>query len=1186
MKRFFSFLLFTIFSITCQAQIFSWVGFSPIFDLQSDTINISISGLPNVIDTSFGISHVCLDITHTYDNDLIIKLYSPNNDSVTLIQGIGGANNNFLNTCLGQDGTSFSNASAPYSGIFVPIGDLSAMNNNQNPNGVWKLVVRDNANDDTGSVHQVILEFTNNPPQFIPSGGGPTGIYVCPSCVCPGGAAGCDLLPDMTSSAKEIQFNHVETPGQIVISNATPNIGAGPLEIFGIDSCYCGNTPVPCNTICPGNDDIKHVIKQRIYQKVPGNDTLSYYDKFAGKMTYHETHGHLHVDSFVSFTLRTATSNPDATTWPIVASGTKQSFCLINIGTCAGNYGQCLDANNNVVTTVLNQGLGFHSGCGLTQGIYAGSYDVYGIGLNEPIPLNNVCNGNYYIVSITDPLNNFLESDETNNWVAVPITLTQQSPTPSITPNGPLQFCLGDSVVLNSSIAPNYLWSTGDTTQSIVVYGAGTYSVSSNCGTSTTTSPSITTSIINPSSQASVSIAISSGSNPTCSGVSVTFTASPINGGANPSYQWKVDGVNTGNNSAVFTSTFTNPTQVVTCEMTSSSTCIANPVTISNAITMNIGTCYCPPIWGTTSNSGCLDGDLIAQVVLNTLNNASGSACPSGINGYADYSTSSNPTHTTSLQAGNTYTLTVTAGQYSEGYKAWIDYDNNGVFDVSDEIGFTNIVAGSGTVGVNGQSASIIFTIPCSVTSGAHRLRIRCSYNNTGANIVPCAFMNNYGEAEDYTINIIPSLNCVAPNSLAANTITTNSAELSWLPGCTENNWHVHVTPNGFGPPNVGNGSNPNVTSPLTINGLKSNFDYEFWVAADCTNSNNGISSWAGPFPFSTLVNCNILPGISIANPIQIGELPCFQLPYSQTLINDSIHCFSNSYTGNSNQTSADVWHSFTLTYADTIQLSHCASTFDTYLHLLNSNGTPLVSNDDNGPLCSGTRASIETALAPGTYYIVSEGYGNASGSITLQVNKKTNCAILDVNCLLEGYYTNNGLLQKVLYNQGMDPNPNSNFVDTVSVSLHEAFFPYAAVHTCKSLLKTDGSIQCQFPLSTIGVNYYIVVDHRNTIETWSSQPITMANTNMYDFRLNANTAYGNNQVQVNSSPDFFAFYTGDNNQDGNIDIFDFLDLDIDNQNFVSAYASTDFNGDGFVDVFDFLLWDPNNQSFISTIAP
>lgn len=55
----------------------------------------------------------------------------------------------------------------------------------------------------------------------------------------------------------------------------------------------------------------------------------------------------------------------------------------------------------------------------------------------------------------------------------------------AINANGPTQFCEGDSIILTSSPADYYNWSTGETSQSIKVFNNGTYSVtvSSGCPT-------------------------------------------------------------------------------------------------------------------------------------------------------------------------------------------------------------------------------------------------------------------------------------------------------------------------------------------------------------------------------------------------------------------------------------------------------------------------------------------------------------------------------------------------------------------------------------------------------------------------------------------------------------------------------------------------------------------------------
>lgn len=591
MMRLYTTIILIAFSFFARAQSFTWSGYQHITDLSTTTVPINVSGLQPTIDNNFGVAHVCLYINHSYDADLIITLQSPAGTIVNLIQNTGAAGNNFTGTCLGMDGVSFLIAQAPFTGLFFPAGEINSFNNGQNPNGSWTLRVSDISAPDTGYISSASIEFTNNPPlqPGVPGLGAPVGTYLCGTCTCPGGAAGCDLLPDMTSSRKEIEFGHTETPGTLDISNATPNIGSGPLDIYGIDSCFCGGTHVPCNTVCPNGIPLSHVVKQRIYQKIPGRDTLSYYDRFAGKMTFHPQHGHLHVDNWANYTLRTATSNPDARTWPIVATGTKQSFCLINLGNCATNPGECVDNNNNTILTVPNSNLGWHSGCGLNQGIYPGNYDVYSQGLNDPMPLLNVCNGNYYIVSITDPDNNFLESDETNNWVAVPITLTQQNVTPIITPGGSTTFCQGGSVTLTASPASNYHWSTGETTQSIVVTAAGTYSVTVDCGTASTSSAPVTTTTIPSNSVADVDIALTTGSNPTCPGVFLVFSATSVNGGNAPVYQWKINGVTVQSSSSQTYSTATlNNGDIISCTLVSNISCLANPIVNADPITMVI----------------------------------------------------------------------------------------------------------------------------------------------------------------------------------------------------------------------------------------------------------------------------------------------------------------------------------------------------------------------------------------------------------------------------------------------------------------------------------------------------------------------------------------------------------------------------------------------------------------------
>jgi gliding motility-associated-like protein len=67
-----------------------------------------------------------------------------------------------------------------------------------------------------------------------------------------------------------------------------------------------------------------------------------------------------------------------------------------------------------------------------------------------------------------------------------------------------------------------------------------------------------------------------------CTGDSITFTAQPFNGGPSPQYQWQVNGVNVGNNTAVFGSSTLNSGDSVSVTLTSNATC-ASPVNATSA---------------------------------------------------------------------------------------------------------------------------------------------------------------------------------------------------------------------------------------------------------------------------------------------------------------------------------------------------------------------------------------------------------------------------------------------------------------------------------------------------------------------------------------------------------------------------------------------------------------------------
>ena len=208
----------------------------------------------------------------------------------------------------------------------------------------------------------------------------------------------------------------------------------------------------------------------------------------------------------------------------------------------------------------------------------------------------------------------------------------------------------------------------------------------------------------------------------------------------------------------------------------------------------------------------------------------------------------------------------------------------------------------------------------------------------------------------------------------------------------------------------------------------------------------------------------------------------------------------------------------------------------------------------------SGETNQTFTATQNGSYAMIVTKGGCAQQSATYALSTK-----VAVKLFLEGYYyTATHQMVAVKQNQGQGTNPN--LVDTITLELRNPSNG-ALVATKNIDLMTDGTTQADFDFSISG-NYYLVVTHRNAIQTWSATPQTVGATTLnYDFTTALSKAYGDNMKEVEAG--VFAFYTGDINQDGIIDPLDYSTWEVDSNNFEFGYFTTDLNGDGVVDPLD-----------------
>jgi acetyl esterase/lipase len=166
--------------------------------------------------------------------------------------------------------------------------------------------------------------------------------------------------------------------------------------------------------------------------------------------------------------------------------------------------------------------------------------------------------------------------------------------------------------------------------------------------------------------------------------------------------------------------------------------------------------------------------------------------------------------------------------------------------------------------------------------------------------------------------------------------------------------------------------------------------------------------------------------------------------------------------------------------------------------------------------------------------------------------------------------------------------------VDTLSIYLAEENSPWGFVLQAHALnINIDGSLSIAVPPALSG-NYYIAMVHRNSIETWTANPVSFAgNTIAYDFTTSASQAFGSNQSDLNGDGSVWGLFAGEMYgaggtlpADGYIDINDLNAVYNKNVNAVYGYTLEDITGDGFVDISDLNMTYNNNVNGIGLNTP
>jgi uncharacterized protein (TIGR02145 family) len=254
----------------------------------------------------------------------------------------------------------------------------------------------------------------------------------------------------------------------------------------------------------------------------------------------------------------------------------------------------CSGESTNIPLTSNVSGANFHWTATLTMGNITGYSADSGLVINQ-ILINSLSTPGIVTYHITPKKGSCI-----GTTVDFPVTVNAGDSVKVSISASNNNICAGTAVTFtatptNTGTTPNYQWKvngnnsgTNSTTFTYTPINADvvTCVLTSSLTVCITNNPATSNTIqmiVNPLNP--VSITISPSANPVCSGTAVTYSATPVNGGSSPFYQWKVNGANVGTNGLIYTYTPING-DIVKCVLTSNILCPSvNPAT-SNTVTM------------------------------------------------------------------------------------------------------------------------------------------------------------------------------------------------------------------------------------------------------------------------------------------------------------------------------------------------------------------------------------------------------------------------------------------------------------------------------------------------------------------------------------------------------------------------------------------------------------------------
>ncbi|REK49220.1 MAG: hypothetical protein DWQ48_07995 [Bacteroidetes bacterium] len=224
-------------------------------------------------------------------------------------------------------------------------------------------------------------------------------------------------------------------------------------------------------------------------------------------------------------------------------------------------------------------------------------------------------------------------------------------------------------------------------------------------------------------------------------------------------------------------------------------------------------------------------------------------------------------------------------------------------------------------------------------------------------------------------------------------------------------------------------------------------------------------------------------------------------------------------------------------------------------------------------------------ALFNGELYTTTDADGRSP--INPDANDPSCITTLDLTAYLQGFYLGGQTMDALLFNLG-EPGATPDQTDTITVELREVGNTASTYASAQAVLQTNGTAELTFPGDVSGNSYWVVFLHRNSIQTWSKNPVSFTSKTTYNFSTSLNQAFddGFNPPMQDMGAGVYAIYGGDVNQDGAVDGLDMNDVDNDASIGSFGYNLSDVTGDGATDGLDMNIIDNNSALGIFMATP